>query len=167
MIISDRSGGSVDARSALGGGDSIEDIVRRIDHLLQSVAGPGGPHAPEAAVDDLMLEDARRERRATRARERVFGSGLCANPAWEILLELFIAKAEDRQVTVASTVAATALREQVALRTITHLAEEKLVVRQHKADDIRNIYLTLSNEAVASFCDYFNQLRTGRDDAAP
>ncbi len=144
------------ARPALSG-CGIEEIVRRLDELLRAMdevpaAGPAG-----IIAQDGMLEAARHALWAQRERERVFGRGLFADPAWDILLELFVAGAEGRQANVVSVCAAAGVPETVALRCIALLVAGKLVRRQPHSADPQGIYLVLSDSGAATLCEYLSQ----------
>ena len=141
--------------------DSIDEIARRIDELLLAMADfPQSDHAP-SDVQGGALEEARRIWRSRRERERIFGSILAADPAWDILLDLFIAHGDDKKVTVQSAAAATSVPEATVLRCIAHLVEAKLLARQPNPGDSRNIYLMLTDRAMEMMSEYLGRATTG------
>jgi hypothetical protein len=145
--------------------DNMEDIVRRLDQLLRTVSELPDPPAGVSVVEDGMADAARREYRDRRERERVFGPGIAADPAWDILLDLFIARDEGRDVTVFSVSAATAVAEGTILRCIAHLVEAKLISRGPLSSDPRSIFLTLTDQAAGMMCDYFSRTAAAADGA--
>lgn len=157
-------GGHPTARTAIDWAqrrDSIDEIARRIDELLLAMADfPQSDHAP-AHVQDTALEEARRLWRSRRERERIFGAVLAADPAWDILLDLFIARGEGRKVTVRSASAATSVPEATVLRCIAHLVEAKLLARQPHPADPDNIYLMLTDRAMEMMSEYLAGTSTG------
>lgn len=137
--------------------DSIDEIARRIDELLLAMADfPQSDHAP-TDLRDGALDEARRIWRSRRERERIFGSVLASDPAWEILLDLFIARGEGRNVTVRSAAAATSVPEATVLRCIAHLVEAKLLARQPRPADPDNIYLMLTDRAMEMMSEYLGR----------
>ena len=145
--------------------DSIEDIARRLDELLRTMADVSPPAAGPVIVETDKLAAARRAFRNRRERERLFGQALFADPAWDVLLELFIARKEGREITVFSACQATAVPEETVLRCITHLVEAKLVTRGAGTSDPRNIYLSLTERGRGLLLDYFSRTMTGSGDA--
>jgi hypothetical protein len=145
--------------------DNMEDIARRLDQLLRTMSELPDPPPADATIQNGMIDEARREYRNRREREQVFGPGIAADPAWDILLDLFIARDESREVTVFSVCAATAVAEGPILRCIAHLVEAKLITRGPHSSDPRSIFLTLSDPAAAMMCDYFNRIAAAADDA--
>jgi hypothetical protein len=139
--------------------DNMEDIARRLDQLLRTMSELPDLPAGAAVVEDGMADAARREYRDRREREHVFGAGIAADPAWDILLDLFIAREEGRDVTVYSVSTATAASEGTILRCIAHLVEAKLIARGPHSSDPRSIVLTLTDRTAGMMCDYFS--RTG------
>jgi hypothetical protein len=137
--------------------DNMEDIARRLDELLRAMADLPEPQPGTHTAEDGMVGPARLEYRARRERERVFGAGILADPAWDILLDLFIARNEEREVTVFSVSRATAVAESVVLRCIAHLVDAKLVARGPHAPDPGSIRLLLTERAIALMCDYFSR----------
>ena len=133
--------------------DSIDEIARRLDELLRDMADVPAAHEG-GGLTDGVLEAARQAWEARRERERIFGSSLGPDPAWDLLLELFIAKGEGREATAATVSAASGLPEATVLRCIAHLADARLVGRQPHPFDTETVYLTLTDRAVAMISDF-------------
>ena len=103
---------------------------------------------------------------ARRARERIFGPGLFADPSWDILLDLFISKREGRRVTISSACIAASAPTTTATRHISHLVQLGLVVRLPHPGDARSAYLELSHGAEAKFSRLFREMMQAADIAA-
>lgn len=123
----------------------------RLRSTSEALAGPAddlGRGDPFADVRRLpsaaLLAEARRVAAARRVRDRVFGSGTFLNPAWNILVELFIAAEEGRNVTIKSACVAAGVPQSTALRHIAHLIEMRLTVRTQHPSDARSAYLKLT-----------------------
>ena len=130
------------------------------DHLRtasEAIADPGDqlrrtlsePEEEAPAVEPLppaeLLAEARRLSAARRFRDRIFGRDLFANPAWNILVELFIAAEEGRNVTIKSACVAAGVPQSTALRHIAHLIEVRLTARAQHPSDARSAYLKLTD----------------------
>ena len=144
----------------------IDDIARRLDDLLQAMAEVPAPDPALGPVGEDALRTARRKRVERRERERVFGPSLFGDHGWEIMLDLFIARAERRDVTVFGVCREISLPEAAVLRCIATLLEAQLVVRQSHTVDPRMILLALTDKGLALMCDYFNRLAAIQGDAA-
>lgn len=97
-----------------------------------------------------------------RGRRRRFVNGdLFADPAWDMLLELFASLLEQRPVSVSKLCHASGVPDTTALRWIRRLEEEHLVVRTPDASDARRVFVGLSSEGEKVMRDYFESLPPG------
>ena len=130
-------------------------LVRQLEDLLRSTQELPAESAPDSS--GATVELARRALEARRERDRVFGAGTFADPAWDVLLDLFVAGEENRAVDAFSLCGRSALPEGVILRSIAHLVQSNLVTRRANAADPRSIYLVLTAEGRAKMSDYFSR----------
>ena len=100
--------------------------------------------------------------RARRLRNEFFGGGLFADPAWDILLDLMVAKVEQRSVAVSSLCIAAAVPATTALRWIKQLTDMGLLRRVADPQDGRRVFIELSDAASERLMAYFNALIRGR-----
>lgn len=92
------------------------------------------------------VEEARHIYRLRRMRDQAFGPGLFGEPAWDLLLDLYIAASEPRPVSViAASIAASESTED--LRWLDLLEEHGLVERLDAEKEIRGAIVTLSATA--------------------
>jgi hypothetical protein len=126
--------------------------------FLADDADPGAWTKDEA----MALVDARIEYRARREREYIFGEGRFADPVWDILLDLFIARSEGRKVSVSSACIAAMVPPTTALRHIANMADDGLVERTRHPKDNRCSYLSLSDTAYSKMLLYFSSPKSGR-----
>lgn len=141
-----------------------DDPVQRLRELGAEVAriaqalgalGPGSgvadrrPRYRGEAGDDTPLTAAaiRAMIRARRVRDQYFAAELFADPAWDILLDLTAARLEGRDVAVSSLCIAAAVPPTTALRWISAMTEQGLLVRVADADDRRRVFIRLSADA--------------------
>lgn len=106
------------------------------------------------ADPDVLARLALAMYRARRARERYISGDLFGEPAWDILLDLFIAKARGQRVSVTSVCIASQVPPTTALRWIGLLQDEGLIVRDDDDKDRRRAFLRLSDagETAVSRC---------------
>lgn len=99
--------------------------------------------------------------RQRRLRGRYFESGLFADPAWDILLDLTAARAEHRRVSVTSLCIAAAVPTTTALRWVAQMTEMGILVREQDEQDKRRAFVSMSDDASDAMARYFDEL--GRD----
>jgi hypothetical protein len=125
--------------------DGALPIVDRADRL-----GDRRPGYNAAPTDDAIAIDAgdiRRAIRARRLRDQYFESGLFEDPGWDMLLDLFAAELEARQVSVSSLCIAAAVAPTTALRWIGKMSEAGLFEREPDPFDRRRAFMALSDTA--------------------
>jgi hypothetical protein len=92
--------------------------------------------------------------RARRMRAQFFGRGMFADPAWDMLLDLFAAGLERRRVSVSSLCIAAAVPPTTALRWIGTLHDAGLFERQADPTDRRRAYIALSQKGLDGMRSY-------------
>lgn len=107
--------------------------------LRRQRARSSEPDAPQVA--------ARRYLKARRRRDPILLSGLCSDPCWDILLDLFASQAEGKPVSVSSACIASGVPATTALRWLSRMDESGLVTRRSDPRDSRRIYVSLSERA--------------------
>lgn len=141
---------------------SRDDLRRIAEQLLviaqdegDSEADSVGPTQSDSHVHadpDVLAKLAIWMYRARRARERNLPADLLGEPAWDILLDLFIAKSRGQRVSVTSVCIASQVPATTGLRWIGLLQAEGLILRDDDSTDRRRAFLRLSaagEEAVA------------------
>jgi hypothetical protein len=127
----------------------LSEEVGRIATILASLSqaqkdeplrdGDTGPGRVDAGQVRAII-------RARRLRDQYFGADLFADPAWDILLDLFAAQLEKRKVAVSSLCIAAAVPATTALRWIKTLTDLGLLVRAADPQDGRRVYIELAPE---------------------
>lgn len=104
----------------------------------------------------IWVELARQTYDDRRRRSKIFrADSLFGEPAWDILLDLFIAAKERRRVSVTSACIGSAVPSTTALRWITILERHELLVREADPRDARRVYVKLSARGYAAMLEYF------------
>ena len=90
---------------------------------------------------------ARRILQFRRARELRFPSGIFADPAWDMMLDLFVQEGAGRDTSVSSACGAAAVPATTALRHLAQLEHEGLVERRASPSDRRRVLVSLAAPA--------------------
>ena len=85
--------------------------------------------------------------RARRTRDEFFVPGLFADPAWDMLLDLFAARLQGEPVSVSSLCIAAAVPQTTALRWIKVLTDHGLATRADDPQDGRRVFVQLTDRA--------------------
>lgn len=99
--------------------------------------------------------------RARRLRNECFDPQRFCDPEWDILLDLFLAKAEGRQVSVSSLCIAAAVPHSTALRHISCLVARKLVERIPNRVDGRVTFVEITESGCSPMRDFLKRLAEG------
>lgn len=83
---------------------------------------------------------------------------LFADPAWDMLLDLYLADIMSRRVSVSSLCSASNVPATTALRWIGHLTKEGLIERMSDPCDGRRYFIALSKPGLAQMDGYFDAL---------
>jgi hypothetical protein len=139
----------------------LSDEVSRIAIALARLSTTSDSGRDDAANRDLPVirpEFVRSEIRARRLRGRYFEEDLFADPAWDILLDLFEAELTQRRISVSSACAAAAVPATTALRWITSMVKRQLLVRRNDPLDARRVFVELAPSASLSMRRYFGDI---------
>ncbi|WP_199797827.1 MarR family winged helix-turn-helix transcriptional regulator [Porphyrobacter sp. HT-58-2] len=113
---------------------------------------------PRSSASHLAL--ARRAYALRRKRAAIFGNpDLFGEPAWDILLDLFIAHAEGKPVSVSSACIGSAAPATTGLRWLGVLADEGLVVREGDASDQRRVLVRLTATGLSAMERFFDEVQ--------
>jgi len=146
----------------------LNEEVARIAEALAKLARDGdvgdgvrdrtddfaAPDAGDGPVPPVSAATVRGAIRARRLRDQFFAPDLFADPAWDMLLDLFAARLEGGHVSVSSLCIASAVPPTTALRWITTLTDAGLVARQDDPADKRRAFIVLTARAVAGMQGY-------------
>ncbi|MBN8843040.1 MAG: MarR family transcriptional regulator [Sphingomonadales bacterium] len=119
------------------------------------IAMPRSFAPEENGTDRQRAKAVRRLLRRRRIREQYFPSDLFADPAWDMLLDLYAARLENRPVSVSSLCIAAAVPATTALRWIRTMADAGFFVREADPQDGRRIFIALAESAFDAMSRYF------------
>lgn len=103
------------------------------------------------------LDRAKKIVRIRQRRENALGADLFADPAWDILLDLFIQRVEGRATSSTSASIASRAPMTTALRYIAVLRQRGLVIKQSADHDHRIHYVGLSDVAYGRMIDLLTE----------
>lgn len=92
----------------------------------------------------------RRRRSEIFENDEIFGE-----PAWDILLDLYIAHVENKPVSVSSACIGSAAPPTTGLRWLGVLAEHDLILRRHDPEDQRRVLVCLTDKGLTAMDEYF------------
>ncbi|MCA1748596.1 MAG: winged helix DNA-binding protein [Parasphingopyxis sp.] len=133
--------------------DAEDDSVRP---KLSVVPGLEADDPSEIAPSEIRKINA--YIKAHRRRDLLFSPGMFGDSAWEMLLDLFIAKGETRQVTMDSVCLAVGVPASTAWRKFAALEEDGLVARYPDPDDRRKTMVEVTPVGVHRIRLWLSQL---------
>ncbi len=131
------------ARTALA--PHVNDMM--IGFRAEPILTPIDTDAPRAAEVRSLI-------RLRRLRDQFFDSELFADPAWDMLLDLYAARLERAQVAVSSLCIAAAVPPTTALRWIKSMTDAGLFERCADPDDGRRIFIRLADRTADTVARY-------------
>lgn len=143
----------------------LSDEVGRIAATLARLSTGPAATTVEIPVDQpsggeavVTGEQVRAVIRARRLRARFFDAELFADPAWDMLLDLFQAEIAQHRVPVSSLCIAAAVPPTTALRWIKTMTDTGLFRRRADPHDGRRIFVELAPDASGAMRRYFAQV---------
>jgi DNA-binding MarR family transcriptional regulator len=145
----------------------LGDQLRSPPSALPAGAGEAPDHCEVVNSRILRAEDrgetARRIRsvlKARRQRAKFFRPDLFADPAWDMLLELYATLLCDRRICVSALCEASDVPPTTALRWIRKLETEGLLIRRTDPFDGRRVWVELSVSGWRAMNDYWGTVAT-------
>jgi hypothetical protein len=138
--------GRIDVEALAEASRLAHELVARLDGAIGAFEPP--PNA-KTAHPQAAAASVRNYLKARRAREEQFPPDLFADPAWDMLLDLFASTLEGRTVGVGGLCIAAVVPTTTALRWIGRLETERLVERLHDPSDARRAYVRLTHRGYA------------------
>lgn len=126
----------------------VDDLRSQLEDLAGQVAKPASKVSTRFVRSIL---DARRRR------DKFFDGDLFADPAWDILLELYALELAQERVSVSKLCLAAGVPDTTALRWIVKMENEGLLERQNDRFDGRRVWVQLSEKASEAMGRYFEE----------
>ncbi len=167
----------------------LAEIASQLLHLAREIEGAAGSPDIAASLPELPSNDAptkaspvasplkqsnqpnlarnielaRHLYSMRRQRSTIFGQmEIFGEPAWDILLDLYIAALEGKSVSVSSACIGSASPPTTGLRWIGVLTHQGMLIREHDPTDQRRVLVRLSDQCLAAM-DRFIEMMVARD----
>ena len=128
----------------------LEKMLRAVDGEDDAANTQVGGSEPQKAAMAIAVKKAADLIEITRRRSRlVSAANLFADPAWFILLDLFVRQHAGLQTSVSSACHASFSPVTTALRHIAILTDRNIIQRQYDSTDQRRVFLELTEETTA------------------
>ncbi len=118
------------------------------DELVTRAISERRPSLPDPSLLEIMIRNRRK-------RKDYFGDRLFDDPAWDMILDLAIAKARFRRVSVTSLCIASGVPSTTALRWVSVLVECGLFRRENDDSDRRRAFISLTDAGSLKVARYF------------
>ena len=134
----------------------IEDLARKARILM---AGSSDRFSPAHDMTEAAVFTATKPRCLLRHRERrkeLFPADLFADPAWDILLNLYASHIEQRRETITGIIALAGVPPTTGMRWVHKLVEDDLLILRDDPLDARRKFVQLTPRALTGMETYFN-----------
>jgi hypothetical protein len=142
--------------------DEVSRIATTLAHLAVPPEVAAKSRRPSPANDvperDIPAEMVRYVIQSRRLRNRFFDKELFADPAWDMMLDLFYAEIAQLRVSVSSLCIASAVPPTTALRYIKTMTDADLFRRRPDRHDARRVFVELTPLASEGMRCYFNEI---------
>jgi len=152
---------------SLGGptcADPVDDELKVLEELLNRLKEKRASRADDVAPCGfgrvIVADQLRAILKARRRRDSVFGRHLFGEPAWDILLELYLAQLTRKKISIKAACIASAVAMTTALRWIARLQNEGLILRIGDVADRRRSWLILTEQGSEAMHEYFEGAKT-------
>lgn len=179
------SSGADDAGPETSGADDLGKIAEQLSSIAEQLRSSSSPHSDlsvvnrelgklvelhettglDNATDAVSVRHdfatwARAIYASRRERAAIFGNAeLFGEPAWDIMLDLYIAQADGKAVSVSSACIGSASPPTTGLRWLGILCDHGFVMREHDPADQRRVLVRLSQTGLKAMNRYFSSVR--------
>lgn len=124
---------------------------------IPQTAKPASPFQGPGARVAMALERATSLIALRKRREQEFGADMFGEPAWDILLDLFIQRVDGRRTSATSASIASRSPTTTALRYIAILEKKGLLTKRVAEHDLRVHYVELSDDGYRRMLDLLSE----------
>lgn len=128
----------------------LSQALRIVDEITATQTIRAAGQVTERYVEKLLA--------LRRKRDHFFGASLFADPAWDILLELYAAELGQRRITVGSLGVGAAVPATTALRWMKVLETKGMICRAADHRDGRRVFVALTPEGLRALEQFFASL---------
>lgn len=132
--------------------DRVDAIDRQTRKLIADAEMAAAAHSGD------LNDFARHILAGRKQRDRYFDPMLFSNPAWDILLNLFVADSEGRPVTLLDSCLISTIPQGVALRWLGYLKQEEMVLERSDPENPGQTLIRLSEQTRRAITAYLGSL---------
>ena len=132
--------------------DDIRERLASALRIVDQVASVPASRLPNQPVTEKVI---RAMLKLRRNRDQFFNGELFADPAWDMLLELYAARLAQHRISVGNLCLGAAVPATTALRWISLLEGKGLIERKADPMDGRRFHLSLSSIGLDAMANYF------------
>lgn len=128
----------------------LRRIRDTVDRLLNEGAGGDLIDGPDNTLSKTSQDLSRAVKRILRFRDlrnEMFGGQLFADPAWDMMLEIFMCDLTQQRISVSAACAGSRVPATTGLRWAKLLERRGILTRRNDPLDSRRVHLSLSEEA--------------------
>jgi DNA-binding MarR family transcriptional regulator len=139
-------------------------VQRRFDRSFRekpgraASAGSEKGHQTDAAQREILRRYADQIRHSRDLRHKSFDRNLFGEPAWDILLTLYVIDADQRRLSTRDLSKHANLALTTALRWLDYLEEQDLITRKTNTFDRRVVYVEISGKGRAAMDHYLAEM---------
>jgi DNA-binding MarR family transcriptional regulator len=134
----------------------VRDAVRLLELLTTRRTG-----ANDESSRENLLSAARFSLDARQGRVEHFSPAMFGEPAWDLLLALYVTQADNPAPAVSNLAKTAGIAITTAFRWIDYLEEKRLIERKRSSDDGRALAVALSEDGRARLEGYFTDVLAG------
>ncbi len=141
----------------------VEDAARLMNLLVEGstaeVVHLASIGRPQVVTREALIEAARQEAEKRRRRKQLLPEGMFGEPAWEMLLLLYIEQQGNR-LHLSRLSENLSVPGTTALRWLSYLEDRGLVEREAHPTDLRSAFLKLTDKAIKTLDVYLSEAIT-------
>jgi DNA-binding MarR family transcriptional regulator len=138
--------------------DPLSRVALIMEHAERLAEQASSTRRPNRSSGTLV----RRIIAARADRRKFFADDLFADPAWDILLELYALKCEHRRTSVSKLCIAAGIPTTTALRWLEKLHKEGLIEREPDPLDARRVWVAISDQGAEAMERYLSEVAESR-----
>jgi DNA-binding MarR family transcriptional regulator len=146
--------------------DGVEPVKALHDKPVGYLSEPANlVPFPNSPVLEQLTRDARPTAlqirsliKLRRLRDNYFDKDLFADPAWDIMLDLYASDLERKRVSVSSLCIAAAVPPTTALRWIGSMTDAGILLREQDQSDARRVFIVLSDHVKEKLNSYLQEM---------
>jgi DNA-binding MarR family transcriptional regulator len=140
--------------------DDEASEAANLDPVSQAAGAPRDRDARSLTITPRLVLLAKHIKAIRDSREALLDASLFGEPAWNILLTLYVAAGERYALTISSLSAESGVPATTAARSIDRLLKLKMIRRVPNHSDNRSTYIELTLETIAQLSQLLESART-------